>query len=75
MKNDKIKVYQFECYNIQSDGYQRSHRWGTLDGIKAVCGVVLKETETEVDAALIGGEGLTARDFNPHAFSRSGLMR
>lgn len=77
MKNDKIAVYRFKRYNIQNDAYQNSRRWGTLEGIKAVCGVVLKETETEVDAALIGGEveGLTARDFDPHAFSQPGLMR
>lgn len=77
MENSKVKVYRFKRYDIQNDEYQVSRRWGTLDGIKAVCGVALQETETQIDAALIGKEvdGLTDRNFDPHAFSSPGIMR
>ncbi|WP_428484487.1 hypothetical protein [Rhodopila sp.] len=64
----KVKVYRFRLYDITNDDYHLSRRWGTREGIKAVCGMVLEDTETDIDIGLVGGEveGLTERDFNPH---------
>jgi hypothetical protein len=63
-----VTIYRFTIYDINSDGNVRSRRWGTREGIKAVCGVVLEDTGTEVDASCVGGEeeGLTVRNFDPH---------
>jgi hypothetical protein len=63
-----VKVYRFTVYDITHDENVQSRRWGTREGIKAVCGVVQEDTETEVDAGFVGGEieGLTARNFDPH---------
>jgi len=64
-----VKIYQFEVYDIQTDLTKRSRRWGTLDGIEntKVATRVLRETETEVDASVIGISvaGLTEIDFIP----------
>ena len=64
-----VKIYQFEVYDIHSDQTKRSRRWGTLDGIEntKVATRVLRETETEVDASVIGISvaGLTEIDFIP----------
>lgn len=63
-----VTVYRFTVYDITSDGNIRSRRWGTREGVKAVRGVVMEDTGTEIDARFVGGEveGLTERGFDPH---------
>jgi hypothetical protein len=65
-----VKIYQFETYDIHTDQTKRSRRWGTLDGIEntKVATRVLRETETEVDASVVGKSvaGLTEIDFLPN---------
>jgi hypothetical protein len=63
-----VLVFRFKQYDISSDGYIVSRRWGTREGIKEVGGVVLEDTGTEIDDAEIGAEiqGLTDRGFDPH---------
>ena len=65
----KVTVYQFEVYDITSDGYRKSRRWGTRESIESVHGTILDETATDVDASAVASDiaGMTARGFNPHA--------
>jgi hypothetical protein len=62
-----VKIYQFKVWDTSIDDYRQSRRWGTRDGIKKICGIVLEETELEINENVIGTdiEGLTVRDFNP----------
>jgi len=64
----KVTIYRFRKYDIQSDGNQISRRWGTREAIERICGEVMEETETEVDASAVitDIEGLTVRGFDPH---------
>jgi hypothetical protein len=73
----KVPVYQFTHYDITRDQTRKSRRWATREAIVATRGTVLEDTATEVDDSVLGSEetGMTARDFDPHAFSRLGLMR
>jgi hypothetical protein len=63
----KVKIYQFTKYSIQSDGNQKSRRWGTREAIERLGGDVIEDTEIEVDASAVASdiEGLTVRNFNP----------
>jgi hypothetical protein len=62
-----VTIYRFTIYDITNDENKRSRRWGTREGIRAVCGVVIEDTAIEVDDGVVGGEieGLTERSFNP----------
>jgi hypothetical protein len=64
----KVTIYRFSKYDIQNDGMQISRRWGTREAIERICGEVMEETATEVDASAVatGIEGLTVRGFDPH---------
>lgn len=68
-----VTIYRFTIYDISRDEHVTSRRWGTRDGIAAVCGAVLEDTGAVVDASAVGGEveGLTVRDFQPQARSRT----
>jgi len=63
----KVTIYRFRKYNIGSDGYDVSRRWGTREAIEHVCGEVLEDTAVEVDEAAVATdiEGLTVRGFDP----------
>lgn len=67
---NKVKVYQFEVYDVHNDGMKKSRRWGTRETIeKIVAGSkLLLETETEVDESAVSSDvpGLTEIGFNPH---------
>jgi hypothetical protein len=65
----KVKVYQFTIYDIGSDGEQKSRRWATREAIKLRSGTVIENTATEVDESVLNSdvEGMTRRDFDPHA--------
>ncbi len=62
----KVTVYRFRLYDISTDENRQSRRWATLKAIERICGEVLKDTETEVDASVLDSNGMTERDFNPH---------
>jgi hypothetical protein len=63
----KVKIYQFTKYSIQSDGNEKSRRWGTREAIERLGGKVIEDTEIEVDASAVASdiEGLTERNFIP----------
>jgi hypothetical protein len=63
-----VQVFRFQLYDVSTDGYTVSRRWGTREGITKVGGEVIEDTATEIDDAAIGDEieGLTARGFDPH---------
>ena len=61
------KVYRFTIYDINNDESIRSRRWATRQAIDWAHGHVLEETEIEVDPSVLDGNGMTARDFDPHA--------
>src|SRR6202035_5336947 len=67
-------VYQFEVYNIGTDGYQKSRRWGTSDGIQQARGKIVG-AGVDVDDDAIKIDGLTALNFDPHRSKVSGLQR
>ncbi len=63
----KVTVYQFTVYDVTHDEHIRSRRWGTLEGIKGVCGVAVKDTATEIDDRYVDKvDGLTERGFDPN---------
>lgn len=64
----QVAIYQFTIYDVGTDERQKSRRWGTLEGIEAVCGTALEDTKIEVDTSEVGSEvpGLTLRNFSPH---------
>ena len=65
----ELLVYQFTMYDIRSDNYTTSRRWGTPAGIKCVGGVLLPDTAVHVDESILGREiaGLSEIGFDPHA--------
>ena len=67
------KVYKFRKYDISSDETITSRRWATREAIKAVCGEVVEDTETEIDASFLDNNGMTERNFEPH--KREGFQR
>jgi hypothetical protein len=60
-------VYRFTIYDIANDESRLSRRWATRQAIEWAHGHALEETETEVDASVLDSNGMTARDFDPHA--------
>jgi hypothetical protein len=68
---EMVKVYQFEKYDIDSDGMRKSRRWGTREAIESIHGKILEETVTEVDKHVVSSStsdllGFSLRDYNPH---------
>jgi hypothetical protein len=63
----KINVHRFSHHDISTDKTFVSRRWGTREGIKRIGGMVLEDTEVEVDEALVGRriEGLSDIGFDP----------
>jgi hypothetical protein len=65
---NKVKIYRFTKYSIQSDGNEKSRRWGTREAIEGIGGKVIEDTETEVDETVVASDidGFTAINFDPH---------
>jgi hypothetical protein len=61
------KVYQFRMHDIANDENRKSRRWATREAIEWLRGQVLEETETDVDPSVLDSNGMTERDYNPHA--------
>lgn len=65
-----VTIYQFSLYNPETDGMRTSRRWGTREAIAHYTGGKLHEdTAADVPESAVNSDlqGLTARDFNPHA--------
>ena len=71
----KVKIYQFEGYDVNNDQMKKSRRLGTREAIEIIHCHVLEETATDVDESAVKSDipGLTARDFIPHP--REGFQR
>ena len=66
-------IYQFEVYDIGTDGYQKSRRWGTSEGIQQARGRIIGAgVDVEDDAVKL--DGLTALNFDPHRPKASGFL-
>jgi phosphopantetheinyl transferase (holo-ACP synthase) len=61
------KVYRFTIYDIKNDESVLSRRWATREAIAWAHGHAIEKTEIEVDASVLDGNGMTERDFDPHA--------
>ena len=61
-----VKVYRFQIYDGESDEKRTSRRWATREAIEGIrVGLILEETEVEIDEAHLDGNGMTERDFDP----------
>jgi hypothetical protein len=59
-----VKVYRYKTmYNSKSDDEPISKRMGTRKFIEGVKGTVLEETELEVEASKVDGQGKTEVGF------------
>lgn len=65
----KVTVYRWAKYDIRDDASQRSRRWATREAIEWAGGYPIETTATEIDESALGAEvnGMTCRDFDPHA--------
>jgi hypothetical protein len=61
-------VYRFDAYDIASDEFKKSTRWGAAQGIHNIGGRQ-KERGVQVSDDAVGREidGLTERNFDPEA--------
>lgn len=68
-----VTVYRFKIYDIVNDEWKISRRWATQEGIDKVCGERIDGTAIEIASKLVGTEveGMTARNYDPSAFSGS----
>jgi hypothetical protein len=75
----KVTVYQFAMYDIESDNWRKSRRWGTKAAIENIGGAgFLKDTAVDVDESVLGAdiEGLSDIGYDPHAMKGfQGQMR
>ena len=65
----KVTVFQWAIYDIQNDAMRKSRRYATREAIEWAHGTPLEQTAVEIDEAALGAEveGMTPRDFDPHA--------
>ncbi len=64
----KLKVYQFECYDIMSDQFIRSKRWATTAAIAKIPGASqIADSGIEVEEDVVDSdiEGMTEIGFRP----------
>jgi hypothetical protein len=73
----KVTIYQFDKYDITKGEMVKGNCWGTRQAIMARDCHVLEHTATEVDESVLRTDepGMSAIGFDPHAFSRLGIMR
>lgn len=60
-----VKVWKFRKYDMTTDEYVESTRYGTKDAISRIGAERIEETEVTVSNDLIDGDGLTAKRFSP----------
>lgn len=59
---NKITVFYFKCYDVQSDEMLRSKRPATVEAIKRCNGTPIQEPAQDVDASALDSEGFLARE-------------
>lgn len=59
--SDKVTVYYFEKYDINTDEMVHSKRRATLEAIKRVGGAPLNDTALQVDSSELDGYGFQRR--------------
>ncbi len=63
---NKVKVYQFECWDNDNGNMRLSRRWATREAIERTrIGVILEATETEVSESRLDGNGMLKLDESP----------
>jgi len=67
----KVTLYQFEVYDIRSDGMTLSRSWGTREAVVLIAGGrVVASTAVEVDQSAVESEselsGFTRIGFSPY---------
>ena len=65
-----VEVYQYEVWNVVTDRYQSSDRWGTPEVIKKIPGSrMIRSRSVEIDDSLLHSdmEGMTPKGYNPIA--------
>jgi len=60
-----VKVWKFRKYDMTTDEYVESSRYGTMDAIARIGAECIEETEVTVSSDLIDSDGLTAKRFTP----------
>ena len=68
-----VTVCRFRKYDINSDTWIESRRYGTTLAIAELGGKPMGNTLVDVDASSVGPDGLTGPGFNPN--QRGGLQR
>jgi hypothetical protein len=65
----KVTAYQWAKYDIRDDASQKSRRWATREASEWAGGYPIEDTATQIDESALGGEveGMTSRNFDPHA--------
>jgi hypothetical protein len=66
---ERVKIYRFRTYKIQTDEFKESRRWGTREAIRdKVRGEVIEDSEVEVDSRDVESDilGLTVVGYTPH---------
>ncbi len=65
---EKVTIYKFEMYNIESDEWQESRRWAVSEKINEI-GARKKGNGVVVDTTVIQSniQGFTERGFDPDA--------
>ena len=60
-----VKVWKFRKYDMTTDEYVESTRYGTNEAIARIGAERIEETEVTVNSGQIDGDGLTAKRFTP----------
>ena len=55
---EKITVYRFAKFDIESGEMKVSSLYATLDAIKAIEGSVIRENPIEIEASMLDGNGM-----------------
>jgi len=60
-----VKVWKFRKYDMTTDEYVESARYGTKEAIARIGAQRIEETEVTITNDLIDSDGLTAKRFSP----------
>jgi hypothetical protein len=60
-----VKVWKFRKYDMTTDEYVESARYGTQEAIARIGAELIEETVVTVNSSLLDSDGLTAKSFSP----------
>jgi hypothetical protein len=60
-----VKVWKFRKYDMTTDEYVESARYGTQEAIARIGAERIEETEVTVESGLVDDDGLTEKRFSP----------